>query len=143
MKKRKKLKFGEKKVFYLPIEPYAQELLVVCNGAFEDAYAFFKKQKTRNSEETIQHIDKNRERYFEKFDNKKIMRLLTELPCGYVMFISHRDSWIDTIGGISHECLHLTHYILRRAGLELSSESEEAFTYLQQITLEKILKEIY
>lgn len=141
--KKKKLKFGAKKVFYISADPYKQECIVVCNGDFNDAYDYIKTLKTPNAISLIKHINDKKDIYFKEKGANTMGFLFTELPCGYVMIIKHQESWINSVGTISHECLHLAHYILKRAGLELSQDSEEAFTYLQQDLLEKILHEVY
>lgn len=138
----KNKKIGKKIVFILDVEPYKQQCIIVCNGTFNDAYKIFKKNlKNKLAKETIAHIDEHKKEYFEKTTGKGY--LYTQLPHGFVMTFNHSDSWIDTVGTISHECTHLTHYVLQRAGLELCKESEEAFTYLQEDLLEKILRKIY
>ncbi|WP_077417919.1 hypothetical protein [Chryseobacterium sp. JV274] len=40
---------------------------------------------------------------------------------------------------LTHETLHAACYILRRVGVQLSEESEEAYAYLQQMIFEEIL----
>lgn len=40
---------------------------------------------------------------------------------------------------LTHETLHAACYILRRVGVQLSAESEEAYAYLQQMIFEEIL----
>ncbi len=142
---KKKNKFGKKIVFTLDIEPYSQNLIVVCNGQFSDAIKVFKKYgKSKAAQETLKHIEDNKEDYK---DDYKVggggACLYTELPNGFVMLISHLDSWIKTTGLVVHESLHLTHYVLRRAGVILTKESEESFTYLTEETVEKILSRIY
>ncbi|MEE6129156.1 hypothetical protein V2E39_17285 [Chryseobacterium arthrosphaerae] len=40
---------------------------------------------------------------------------------------------------LTHETFHAACYILRKAGIPLSEESEEAYAYLQQMIFEEIL----
>lgn len=137
----KNKKIGKKIVFILNIEPYCQEVIVVCNGQFSDAFKKLKRYKSKNALETIKYIEENKDKY--KDDHKGGATLYTKLPHGYVMLVDHQDSWIDTVGDVTHESMHLTHYILMRAGLILSQESEEAFTYLAESITERILRKIF
>lgn len=138
-----KNKIGNKIVFILNVEPYSQDCIVVCNGQFSDAVSELKKHKNKNSIDTQKHILENKDLYKDDFKSDGGGMLYTELPKGYVMLISHCDSWIDTVGLVTHECLHLTHYVLHRAGITLSKDSEEAYTYLQEKLVETILSKIY
>ena len=113
----------------------------MVNGEFKDAFDVFKKFKNKNAKENTDFVLKNKDDYFKPYTG--LGCLYTELPNGYVMCIKHLDSWISTVGLVAHESLHLTHYILRRAGIELTKESEEAFTYLQEDIIKKILNKIY
>lgn len=140
MKKDKKI--GKKLVFAFEVSPYNQDCIVVVNGHIDDAITFLKKQKTENADKVISHIKENYEDYKEQ-PEKNDGCLWTSLPKGYIMMLTHCDSWIDTVVLVAHESLHLTHYILNRAGLTLKPESEEAFTYLQGKIIKDILKEIY
>jgi hypothetical protein len=142
MKKKKSI-IGKKIVFILPIEPYSQELIVVCNGQFSDVVKVLKKLGTVAAKESLKYIEENKDKYLEREKHYEAT-LYTSLPNGYVMLIDHNmNSWIDTVGAVVHESLHLTHYILQRAGLTLTQESEEAFTYLTEKTTENILEKIY
>lgn len=138
-----KKKIGKKIVFILNVEPYSQECIVVCNGQFSDALNELKKHKTKNSIDTQRHILENKDKYLDNFENSGGGMLYTELPKGYVMLISHCDNWIDTVGLVAHESLHLTHYVLHRAGISLTKESEESYTYLHEKLVEKVLEGIY
>lgn len=124
------------------VEPYSQDCIVVCNGKFSDAVKELKKHNTKNSLDTQKHILENKDKYKDDYEMGNGM-LYTELPKGYIMLICHCDDWIDTVGLVSHECLHLTHYVLQRAGITLTKESEESFTYLHEKLVEKVLTEIY
>jgi len=148
MKKQiKNKKIGKKLVFPICIDPYRQEVIVVVNGQFSDAYDFIKKNcKTPNGLEIIKHIDEGKKNgmYNDEFKiGSANGTLYTELPHGYVMMLSHTDSWTEVVNTVVHESAHLTHYILRRARLPLCEESEEAYTYLQGHIVEKILEKIY
>jgi DTW domain-containing protein YfiP len=133
-----------KKVFWLEIEPYAQQCIIVVNGEFKDAYKMFKRANTPNARVIVKHIEDDKE-YFDPKPDENQGSLYTELPCGYVMMIREdKDSWIATVGNIVHESTHLSHYILRRAGIDtLNRETEEAYTYLVERIVEKILAKIY
>ena len=140
MKKDKKV--GKKLVFAFGVTPYNQDCVVVINGHIDDAILFLKKQKTENANKIIEHIKENYEDY--KIQPKKGGgHLWTGLPVGYIMMLTYCNGWIETVGLVAHESLHLTHYILNRAGLTLTPESEEAYTYLQAQIIRDILKEIY
>lgn len=134
-------------VFPISIDIYNQDCIVVVNGEFKDAIPYFKKYAkwgSKNAEITVKYIEENEEKY--KVEKKLDIGhgcLYTQLPKGYVMVFNHSNNWIDTTGVVVHESLHLTYCILQRAGFVLSSDSEEAFTYLQEYIVEKILKKIY
>lgn len=150
MKKKDKMKekWGKKKVFILEADPYKQQTVVVLNGQFSDAIKLYKKLDTPSSRLNIKEIEesqkKNKEDYADDYvHNNGSAVTFTKLPKGYVMLLSHQDNWIDTVELVAHECLHLTHYILKNAGLMLSSDSEEAFTYLQGNLIKDVLREMY
>lgn len=60
-----------------------------------------------------------------------------------MMFNHDKDDWVETTGTVVHEAIHLVHYILRRARLPLTEESEEAYTYLTESIVEETLRIIY
>jgi hypothetical protein len=144
-KKCKKNKFGKKIVFVLELEPYNQNCIVICNGTFNDAIKIFKKNKINsNALASLKEIESKKDDYPADFKVKKDNgTLFTKLPAGYVMMFNHQDGWISTVGTVAHEVIHLSHYVLQKAGLMLSSDSEEAFTYFSENVLEKILRKIY
>lgn len=142
MEMKKEKKIGKKIIFTFEVLPYNQDCIVIVNGHIDDAIIFLKKQKNENANKVISHIEENYEDY-KNPPEKGHGCLWNELPKGYIMMLSHCDSWIDTVALVAHESLHLTHYILNRAGLTLKPESEEAFTYLQAQIIKDILKEIY
>lgn len=139
MKKDKKI--CKKLVFGFSVSPYKQDCVVIVNGHIDDAIVFLKKQKTENADKIIKHIKDNYEDY-KTPPKKECGCLYTELPEGYIMMLTYCDDWIDTVSLVAHESLHLTHYILNRAGLTLKPESEEAFTYLQAQIIRDILKQM-
>lgn len=59
------------------------------------------------------------------------------------MMFNHDDSWIRTTGMVVHESFHFIDYVLKRAGIRLSEDSDEAYTYLLEDIVTQILKEIY
>tara|TARA_R110000868_G_C10970396_1_gene769744 strand:+ start:12688 stop:13113 length:426 start_codon:yes stop_codon:yes gene_type:complete len=138
-----KKKWGKKNIFCISVDPYKQDIIVVINGSFSDAIAYMKKLKTKGAKLNLEHIASDGGYTEEHTINGGRGETWTTLPHGYVLTISHQSSWIETVEIISHECLHLTHYILRNAGLVLCKESEEAYTYLQAYLLKEILREIY
>ena len=141
----KNKKIGKKQIFVISVEPYKQECIVVVNGSFSDAYNLMKKlsKTSKNAGINISHIDENKEEYFKKDAVSTEGCLYTELPFGYIMLVKHLGSWLDTVGLVSHESLHLTQYILRKVGIKELRESEEAYTYTQEKILKDILKEMY
>lgn len=148
MKKKKISKFGKKQVFLISADPYRQDICVVINGQFSDAEKLLTKFKSKASEENLKHIKEEREKdkesynYFHEIGAGKA-QCYTELPYGYVIVVSHTDSWIETIDPVIHECLHITSHILRRAGIQLTSETEEAYTYLQAKMVKDIMYKLY
>lgn len=142
-KKEKKDKIFNKQVFLISAEPYKQDIIVVINGTFDDAYKKMKSFKTNTANLNIKEIDSNKEEYFMAEDISTNGYVITTLPFGFIVNIKVQDNWIDTVCLVAHECLHLTHYICRRAGIVLSKESEEAYTYLQADLIQKILSKIY
>lgn len=150
MKKKikKQDKWGKKQVFLINADPYRQDICVVINGQFSDAEKMLTKFKTEASELNLKHIkeerekDKNAYNYFHEIGAGKA-QCYTELPYGYVIVVSHTDNWIETIDPIVHECLHITSHILRRAGIELNYDTEEAYTYLQAKMVKDILYKLY
>ena len=141
----KKDKWGKKQVFAIDVVPYRQDCIVVLNGQFSDAIKIFQKnKKAKGSQLNLKHIEENKEDYAEMYiPNSGAGALYTELPKGYVMMVSHENSWIETVGTISHECLHLAQYVLRRAGITETKESEEAYTYLHSNILKQVLEKLY
>lgn len=50
--------------------------------------------------------------------------------CGYYIVI--RNNCVNWIGTLVHECMHVTSQVLRERGIQLSSETEESYTYYIQ-----------
>ena len=146
--KQKKSKFGKKQVFLINADPYRQDICVVVNGQFSDAEKLLKKFKSKASEKNLKHIKEERDKDKEAYaDIHEIgagkAQCYTALPYGYVIIVSHNSSWIETIDPIIHECLHVTSHILRRAGIELTDKTEEAYTYLQAKMVKDIMYKLY
>ena len=134
----KKKKSQKRQVFMIEAHPFKQQCIVVINGTFADV----KKQlKKYGSEENLKHIEENKVEY-DKHE-LKLGALFPEFPKGFAMIITVQPSWINTVGIVTHECLHLVASIARKVGLDFSPESEEAFTYLHQELTEQILAKIY
>ena len=142
-KKTSKEKWGKKQVFFIDADPYRQDIIVVVNGEFRDAYNKIKKQPTPNAKIVIEHIDSNKDEYFEKPLISTEGTTYHALPFGYVVVVKHLSSWLDTVGLVHHECLHLASYILRKVGIEHCHKTEEAYTYLQQRLAKEILDKMY
>ena len=141
MKKKKDI--HKKQVFMIEATPYGQQCVVVINGKFKDIEDWFKKYATEKGKRVLEHIEENRNSYEEE-DANNLGRLYQNFPIGFAMTINtDRESWIETVGLVAHECFHLTSYIFRRVGIDLTIESEEAFTYLQQNLITQILRKIY
>lgn len=47
----------------------------------------------------------------------------------YIVITKYADNWIGTL---VHECLHATSKVLRERGIDLTEETEEAYTYYIQ-----------
>lgn len=149
MKKKKRKfkkidKIGKKIIFNLDCHPYKQQCIVCCNGQMKDVVKYMKSLKDLSSggKETLKMIQDKKEVYFEKI-KENCGRLFIELPTGYIMILHHNGGWISTTATVSHEANHLSQYILRNAGIQLTQETEEAYTYLQESILENILRKIY
>lgn len=137
-------KKNPKQVFLLNLEPYKQNCLVVVNGEFVDAYNALKKYKpNHNVKAVLDEIENNRESYFLINRKPGSAFLYNKLPSGYIMMLYHEDSWIDTVDSVVHESLHLTAHVLRKAGLSLCEDSEEAYTYLHGYIVTEILRKIF
>lgn len=134
-----------KKSFILNIKPYSQSCIIICNGTFLDAEKLlYKNIKNINAKENIEFIKKNRDKYPSDYTPENgEARLFVGLPHGYIMMFHKEDSYVKTTGAIVHESLHLTHYVLNRAGIKLTTESEEAFTYLTEYIVEEIISKIW
>lgn len=139
---KKNSKFGKKIVFVVDVAPYKQECIVVVNGKVKDALDFLKKQKTENAKRIIEHVEKDIEEY-EKSVGDNEGCVFHELPVGYIMMLRHLDSWVDTASIVSHESLHLVNWVFNRAGLKLTPDSEEAYTYQLANVVGQILRKIY
>lgn len=142
MKKTNKELWGKKQVFILTAIPYDQDIVVAINADMHDVRKFLKDLKELAADKNVEYIDKELKDYM-KLEGNTQGRMFSHFPFGFAVLLKHKESWVETAGLVSHECLHLTHYILKRAGLTLSEESEEAYTYLQEYLLKEILKKMY
>jgi len=131
----------KKKILAITADPYSQDCIVGINCEFSDIEKHIKKYKTEGAKAIIKHVSENRKQYDEKIT--ELGCLYKDFPKGFAMIINVQDTWIDTTKLVVHECFHLTSYIMRRVGMPLTEESEEAFTYLQEELVRKILVEIY
>ena len=139
-------KIGKKIIWNMDIPPYSQQCIVSCNGQMPDIIKFIKRLKlTDGAKETLKQLeDPARKDYFFEKIKENCGRLFIDLPTGYILIINHSNrDWIDTTCNASHETNHLSQYILRNAGIQLTQETEEAYTYLQAYLLKEILKKIY
>lgn len=139
-------KVGKKIIFNLDIDPYSYQCIVGCNVQMPDILRYMKKIKNLSSggKETIKHIESGDKNFYFEPIKENCGRLFTGLPTGYILIINHSNrDWVDTTCNASHEANHLSQYVLRNAGIELTQETEEAYTYLQAHILKQILKEIF
>ncbi len=134
----KKKDIHKKQVILLECKPYNQQCIVVLNGGFEDIEKFMRKV---GHKENIKYIEDNKKDLYNAKDDRGI--LFHNFPTGFAMIIRVQDNWIETVGLVAHECLHLTNYMFRRVVLPLTEESEEAYTYMQQKLITDILHKIY
>lgn len=146
--KKKNDKWGKKQVFVVTADPYKQEVVIVLNGQFSDAIKFLKKIGGVNALENVKYVLEEQKKDKTLYIDEHILHkgnavLYTELPWGYVMILSHSNNWIESVENVAHETMHLTHYVLRCAGLNLTKESEEAYTYLQGHVMKQILHKMY
>jgi len=146
-KKKHISKVGKKIIFNLEVHPYSQQCIVCCNGQMKDVVSYMKRLKNLSGGglKSLEQIEdpKQKDFYFEHIKNN-CGRLFVDLPTGYIMIVNHHMSnWLDTAATVSHEANHLSQYILRNAGIQLSLETEEAYTYLQAQILKDILSKIY
>lgn len=129
-------------VFAISVDPYEQDCIVVVNGTMKDAVSYLEKQDTENARLLISHIKEHTD--WEACKNKRNGAIIyTELVCGYIMMFDHEENWIATVAHVIHEALHLTISVLGKAGLTLTPESEEAYTYLQTKICIEICRKIY
>lgn len=133
----------KKKVFWISLDPYCQECIVIVNGKLQDLIDLLKKQKTENARKNIAFLEEDKEELAEDIESDTaIGHILHQMPHGYAIFIKQRG-WSQTVGIVAHETLHLVFYILTRAGLLLGERSQEAYTYLQEKAIRDILSGIY
>lgn len=142
-KKTAKQKWGRPMTFVVEANPYKQECVVVVNGRFEDALRFLRKQKTENSKIMADAIEENIDVLRKDVPKKGAGVLFTGLPVGYLMMFNHQEGWINTVGMVVHESFHFVDYVLKRAGIKLSEDSDEAYTYLLEYVTKQILKHLY
>jgi hypothetical protein len=111
----------------------------------KDIVKYMKRMKNLSDggKESLKMIEEKKDYYYEPV-KENCGRLFIDLPTGYILIINHSNrDWIDSTCNASHETNHLAQYILMRAGIQLSQETEEAYTYLQAYLLKEILKKIY
>ena len=146
-KTKKKLvdKWGKKKIFIYDIKPYNHECIIVINGQMKDVVKYLKKAKVISTfgMDLIKEIENNYDEKYSDIVKEGNGRLYFGDETGYILLVNHSNSWLKTISNVSHEANHLSHYILRNAGIELNQDTEEAYTYLQAQILKDILNEMY
>lgn len=138
---KKNSKINKKQIFDFTAHPYKQDIVVVINGDIQDLIKYYEKLGTKASKNNAQYIKENME--LDYFDDKTDGAVLPGLPHGLAVLLKHKEGWITTTEVVAHECLHLVHFIMRRVGITLSQESEEAYTYLQGYLLGQILDKMY
>lgn len=151
MKKKQKTKkelWGKKQVFLINATPYKQDIVVVLNGQFSDAEKYMKKLGGKAVEKNLKHIRKARKQDKELYaDDYELQcgkaRTYHGLPVGYVVLLSHENGWIETVNSVTHEMIHIGHYVLKRAGIELNDDTQEAYTYLVAHLTETVLRHMY
>jgi len=139
-------KIGKKIIWGMDILPYNQQCIVSCNGQMADIIKFIKSINISNGgKETLKQLeDPTRKDYYFEHIKENGGRLFIDLPTGYILIINHSNrDWIETTCNASHEANHLSQYVLRNAGIQLTQETEEAYTYLQAQILKEILKKIF
>ena len=138
-----KQKWGKPMAFVIEANPYKQECVVVVNGKLEDAVKLLRKQNTENARVMAETIEKNIEKMREGQPKKGGGVMFHGLPVGYLMMFNHDNGWIDTAGMVVHESFHFVDYVLKRAGIKLSEDSDEAYTYLLEDVTKQILRHLY
>lgn len=138
-----KQKWGKTMTFVVEAQPYKQECVVVVNGKLEDAVKLLRKQTTENSRVMADAIEANIEEMRTSEPKRGAGVMFHGLPVGYLMMFNHDNGWIDTVGMVVHESFHFVDYVLKRAGIKLSEDSDEAYTYLLEDVTKQILRHLY
>ena len=99
-----------------------------------------------SDEEVIKHFERN---YYNLSDEEKEVLEMRghgragEIKGGYFLRLEDLDiKNPNSLALMSHEIFHLVDFLLRRIGMTLSEDSDEAYAYLIQYLTEQILKKI-
>lgn len=105
-----------------------------------------KKKPTKKKPELFHHFEVPLDIYnthgagSEEWGMNAYGRTLHKEGYSSIVWFPHYPKTPDDYGALAHETFHATSVLLRAAGMLLTVESEEAFTYLQDHLVTEFLK---
>jgi hypothetical protein len=119
--------------FVVKCHPYAHDILFSLNGKWNDTRTkLVQANMTKDDIATFKAefddyaIDSKRGRCWQLSNGQQVIRMAVPMNA-------------KTIALLSHEVLHAVSFILRRVGIEHTSDTEEAYTYLHQYVMSEVL----
>jgi hypothetical protein len=122
--------------FIVHCHPYNRDILFSLGGKFAPVKR--KLKELRMTKQDIEKFRKDFEGYHVGPNKGKTWQLSTGQQIVQVP-VPMNAAQIALLG---HEVLHAVSFVLRKAGIEHTDETEEAYTYLHQFVMHQVLREV-
>lgn len=138
-KTKKQKEWNDKKHFLVHVDVYNVDI-VFCSGMNESEI------KTTLKKVAGKNYDQFNETFLDHWDKgKQNVGRMCHFMGGFVIMMKPKEckGFRMFVSVLVHELSHVTHYLLRDRGMELSQETEEAYTYLVEYLTRQILMKLY
>ena len=136
--KKKKKEYWHKQSFYMNVDMFSTDIVVFVNKSGDE----IKNELKRLAPNKYEHFD---ESSLDHWDEGLVTNgMMVPFTGGFVVFLKlEKDSFRESVSLITHEMTHVTQYLLRNRGIELSTETEEIHAYLVENLVYQTLINIY
>lgn len=133
----KKKDFYTKKNFLVNVDVYKIDIIVFVNGS---------KNEILKGLKTIipKHYKDFNDTELDDWGLDTTEGRMIPFKGGFIVLLkAKKDYFRKFVGTLSHEMIHVCHYILRERRIPLSEDTEEAYTYLAEHLIRETLNKSY
>lgn len=136
-KTNKNVEFWHKKFFVVTADVFNTDIGFCINATEKEVDAWVKKM----SGSKYADFEKSQ---LEDWDNsKENLGRMIQFGGGFVILIKEIKDFRNFVAILTHEIVHVTHYLLRNRRTPLNEDTEEVYTYLTECLIRQALNKLY